>query len=258
MLEGHDSAIAGLEGASQAINAFLGFGDLVTLGAGGSSMGRTRPSLIHQDAEALTARTARETNETRPRAVNPTAVNEHGLPITGAAKAHRTEAHWTKNASGPRSLEDAINFADDRGSFGQGFIDYEVLESNVILVDHGEFKIKYRLVEDSTFDEVFGADKFASYSVKSSAKEVIIDKRLSWNDMFGGTAAVNVRSSVFESDRAITVVLGHEYFEISGLHKRAATTAIYRSETQAYIDYLHNYAVDYADNLVQKMINEGR
>ncbi|QCW27302.1 hypothetical protein FE772_18320 [Lysobacter enzymogenes] len=252
MLEGHDSVIAGLEGTLHAINAFVGLGDLATLGANGTTSS-LRPSLLYHDAEPFTSRVARNTDNSYSRVHDAT-----HAPILGAAKTHRTESQWVKNASGPRNLEDAINLADENGSFGQGLIDYEVLAENKILVDHGGFKIQYVSVDDTLFDNLYGSDKFASYGIKNASDEVVIDKLLSWDDMFGGPAVVRVRSSVFESDRAITAVLGHEFFEISGLHNRTTKTAIYRSQTQSYIDQLHNLAVDFADGLVNKMTEKGK
>lgn len=43
----------------------------------------------------------------------------------------------------------------------------------------------------------------------------------------GGEPTVQVRQSVLESDRAMTAVFAHEYFEMAGLYKRSHSNLRY-------------------------------
>jgi hypothetical protein len=173
----------------------------------------------------------------------------------GAAKLHATTELWVKNVDGPRSLESAINFADEQGAFGSGLVDSSVLSPTQVSVDFGGgLRIRYVSVEDSQFTRLFGEDKYAYYETKQYPKLTDPTRALTYNDLFGQEAVVRVRESVFASDRGLTAVLGHEYHEINGLFSRGAIS--YR-DIGGTIDTLHSGAVDFGDNLVRTMVSKG-
>jgi hypothetical protein len=94
-------------------------------------------------------------------------------------------------------------------------------------------------------------DTYASYETKKFTDPT---RTFTSNDLFGGEAVVRVRQSVLESDRGLSAVLGHEYFEINGLAGRGA---MQYGDINGAIDGLHNQAVNYGDNIVRQMINGG-
>ncbi len=132
-------------------------------------------------------------------------------------------------------------------------VDYEVKAPNQVSVDFGGgVKIKFVSLEDGTYDKlVRDPDTYASYETKQFTDPT---RTLTSTDLFGGEAVVRVRQSVLESDRGLAAVLGHEYFEISGLATRGAMPY---GDINGVIDSLHNGAVDYGDNIVRQMINGG-
>lgn len=172
---------------------------------------------------------------------------------TSRVTPHLTEKLWVKNADGARSLEDAINFADAQGAFGSSLVDYRVIAPDNISVEFAGFKIRFKVVDDATFDKYNGIEPFAKYRTTDYPNLTDPKKPMTFKDLFEDEALVTVRQSVLESDRGLTAVLGHEYYEIGGLSGRA----IPYGDVQGEIDTLHNGAVNHADKLVWDMIGEG-
>ena len=57
-----------------------------------------------------------------------------------------------------------INFVDDRSVFNGNLVDYKVISSDRILVDHGGgFKVQYNVLSDAKFDGYFGSNRLAAY-----------------------------------------------------------------------------------------------
>jgi hypothetical protein len=132
-------------------------------------------------------------------------------------------------------------------------VDYEVKAPNQVSVDFGGgVKVKFVSLDDATYDKlVRDPDTYASYETKKFTDPT---RTFTSNDLFGGEAVVRVRQSVLESDRGLSAVLGHEYFEINGLAGRGA---MQYGDINGAIDGLHNQAVNYGDNIVRQMINGG-
>jgi len=177
-----------------------------------------------------------------------------------ATKVHSTEKFWIKNPDGPRSLEDAVLFADSRGSFFEGIVDLKVVGKNQVLVDAGSgLKVKFVSVNDKEFTNFFGKEPYAVYSPSKRVDESLFDPNapMSFKELFGDIPTVRVRQSVLESDRGMAAVLGHEFFEIRGLYQKLQNATIPYSKVQGLIDDLHNGAVSFGDNLVRQMLKEG-
>lgn len=185
--------------------------------------------------------------------VIPNKVNLSGAASRGEIP-HITELRglFTPNANGSRSLEDMINFVEDRGSFNGNLVDYEIISSNRIIVDHGGgLKVNYTSMPDHLFDKYHG-NASASYNKQV---EFFENERLDFNRMFlKENPTVFVRESLLSTDRGASVVFHHEYTEIQGLYNRLNGRTATPPEIRNQIDDLHVKAVKSGDSLLGRMI----
>ncbi|GAA3918618.1 hypothetical protein [Litoribacillus peritrichatus] len=185
--------------------------------------------------------------------VVPNKVNLSGAASRGEIP-HITELRglFTPNANGSRSLEDMINFVEDRGSFNGNLVDYEIISSNRIIVDHGGgLKVNYTSMPDHLFDKYHG-NASASYNKQV---EFFENERLDFNRMFlKENPTVFVRESLLSTDRGASVVFHHEYTEIQGLYNRLNGRTATPPEIRNQIDDLHVKAVKSGDSLLGRMI----
>lgn len=193
------------------------------------------------------------------------------LRVLGAAtsthetvKVHATEKLWVKNKNGPRSLEDAIWFANERGAFKEGITDVKVINENTMqVVLDRNFKFRISVIDDKKFDTTIsdGMNKYANYMLprvmETSDNTHAIPR--SWNSLNnGGEPTIVMRRSVLESDRKAVAIIAHEFFELKGLYLKASSTSgISIGKAQGVIDELHNGAVSFGGKIVYKMAEEG-
>ncbi|WP_157496738.1 LysM peptidoglycan-binding domain-containing protein [Hahella ganghwensis] len=178
-------------------------------------------------------------------------------------RGHVTQllGYWTKNVDGSRSLEDAIWTAERHGGFGDALDDVEKIREDIVeLQTHDGLNIRFVSISDKVFD-IEHKDKDAYYlpgkKYDPKAPGFNINKKETFESFFGGkTVTVQVRKSIFESDRAITAVLGHEFHELNGLFKKMRS-GMQIASIQKHIDELHDSAVARSDKLVYKMMSNG-
>ncbi|SDY36060.1 YD repeat-containing protein [Lysobacter sp. yr284] len=270
MLEGHDSVIAGLEGTLHAVNAFLGFGDLATLGSGGLTRDVAHPPLVYREYPNPTFPSwRRQTPSTKTsstsRASKPTLMTEE--PTFGTAGASIPKAdrqgHYYQSIKPLSNLEvygehitrtpaEALAIMEKIGYHAE-----ELEKYHIISLTEREYRAladAYQFEFNATYGRIDSTTKHVSF--KETVQEEI-----------GGTrkSVIRVRGTVFESDEHIVQTLTHEFSEIEELEYRAARPVSVREYNQMILPNiegnLHYHAVKAADDMLElyrKLRAEGK
>ncbi|UZW62161.1 putative Ig domain-containing protein [Lysobacter enzymogenes] len=255
MLEGHDSAIASLEGTLHAINAFLGLGDLATLGAAGSSGRNLAPSGLYRDTRSIDsiADTAVQPKKSPSERAfwNKETFNESiggaayrgGLYVPEILPRSNFEIYGEAIT---RTPEQAKKILEKIGH------DESILKSiNFIKLSETGYEAMVKARGDKHFDAAYG-------TVPPGAAYVSFNENIASATANGELKIpVYVRADVFESDEAIAQILSHEIYEIENLQydlRGRVSTGTYKQMVAPNIKgNLHYEAVIEGDKMLLKL-----
>ncbi|SMC27190.1 hypothetical protein SAMN02745857_02745 [Andreprevotia lacus DSM 23236] len=166
-----------------------------------------------------------------------------------------TEHLFTRDRTSVPSMENALNFADERGAFNENLVDYRVLDSRRVLVDHGGgMMVQYNAVPDSIFAELYGGNKLAAYGKNL---QFFDNERIGWQQMFGGNSVVSIPESTLLSSRGTVAAFAHEYTEMQDLWNALSRGKMTPPKIQGLIDNAHFGAVKKVDRLIGHLIISG-